>query len=77
MLFRSLLGHKSDMMIVQIHDTFMKRNGSNSKRKETTRGWQLLVEWLDGTMMWEKISDKRESHPVQVSEYASGNIIID
>ena len=44
MLFRSLLDHKSDMTEVQRDDAFVKRNGSNSERKNTTRGWELIVE---------------------------------
>ena len=44
MIFRSLLGHKSDIKAVQRDDAFVKRNGPNSKRKNTTRGWKLLVE---------------------------------
>ena len=44
MLFRSLLDHKSDMMEFQRDDAFVKCNGSNSKRKNTTRVWQLIVE---------------------------------
>ena len=43
MLFRYLLDHKSDMTEFQRDEAFMKRNGSNSDRKKTTRGWQLLV----------------------------------
>ena len=77
MLFRSLLYHKSDMMSVQRVDAFMKRNGSNSESKKTTRGWKILVEFFDGTMKKEKLSDLKDSYPVQVSEYASGNRIID
>ena len=77
MLFRSLLDHKSDMTAVQRDDAFVKCNGSNSKRKNTTRGSQLLVEWFDGTITWEKLSNLKDSYPVQVAEYASGNRIID
>ena len=77
MLFRSLLYHKSDMTVVQRDGAFVKRNGSNSGRENTTRGWKIIFEWFDGTMTWEKLSDLKEFYPVQVAEYASGNGIID
>ena len=64
MLFKSLLDHKSNTTSVQRDDVFVKRNGSNSERKKTTRGWQLLVEWFDRTLMWEKLSNLKESYPV-------------
>ena len=36
----------------------------------TTAGWHLCVQWKDGSTSWEKLSDLKESHPVECSEYA-------
>ena len=36
----------------------------------TTVGWQLCCQWKDGSTSWEKLSDLKESHPVQTAEYA-------
>ena len=33
-------------------------------------GWQICCEWKDGSTSWEKLSDLKESHPVQTAEYA-------
>ena len=33
-------------------------------------GWQLCVQWKDGTTSWEKSSALKESHPTEVAEYA-------
>jgi hypothetical protein len=41
----------------------------------TTKGWKLLIEWLDGTMDWLPLKDLKESYPVQVAEYAVANKI--
>ena len=64
------------MTAVQRDYVFVKRNGSNSERKKTTRGWQPLFECLDRTMMWEKLSNLKESYPIQVAKYARVNGII-
>ena len=33
-------------------------------------GWQLCCQWKDGSTSWEKLSDLKESHPLQTTEYA-------
>jgi len=37
---------------------------------QTTVGRQLCCQWKDGSTSWEKLSDLKESHPVQAAEYA-------
>jgi hypothetical protein len=37
----------------------------------------LCVEWKDGTTSWERLSDLKESNPVEVSEYAAANSLLD
>ena len=36
----------------------------------TTDGWQLCIQWKDGSTSWEKLFDLKESHPVECAEYA-------
>lgn len=38
--------------------------------KRTTKGWKLCVQWNDGTTTWEKLKELKESHPIQVAEFA-------
>jgi hypothetical protein len=38
--------------------------------KCSTRGWELCCEWKDGNISWQKLSDLKESHPLQVAEFA-------
>ncbi|KAL7474222.1 hypothetical protein ACHAW6_000207 [Cyclotella cf. meneghiniana] len=35
-----------------------------------TRGWELSCEWKDGSTSWQKLSDIKDSHPLQVAEFA-------
>ena len=44
-------------------------NGKSYKLK-TTRGWQLCIEWKDKSTSCERLSDVKESYPVEVAEYA-------
>ena len=53
---------------------FHTRKGSSQKiPKKTTRGWELLVEWKDGSMDWIRLANLKESYPVQIAEYAVAN----
>ena len=43
--------------------------------KPTTKGWELLVSWKDGSSSWVKLKDLKNSNPVEVAEYAVANRI--
>ena len=32
-------------------------------------GWDMLVRWKDQTESWIKLSDMKESHPVEMAEF--------
>ena len=45
------------------------KTGQKQLRK-TTAGWDLLVRWKDKSDSWVKLSDMKESHPVEMAEFA-------
>ena len=34
------------------------------------QGWDMLVQWKDGSTTWESLIDVKERYPVQVAEYS-------
>jgi hypothetical protein len=40
------------------------------RRKRTTRGWEILVRWKDGSLDWIVLKDLKESYPVKLADYA-------
>jgi hypothetical protein len=38
--------------------------------RRTTQGWKLLIQWADETETWIPLKDMKESHPVEVAEFA-------
>lgn len=36
----------------------------------TTKGWFVSCKWKDSSTSWEKLSNMKESHPLQIAEYA-------
>lgn len=76
-LMEHILDHRSDGRAVRKEDAFtVSRNGSKSRR-QTTRGWYLQVQWKDGTDSWVSLRELKESHPIQVAEYADKAEIAD
>ena len=56
--------------------TFMTKQGTKRK-KRTTRGWDLLVRWKDGSNNWISLKDLKASYPIEAMEYDIKNNIQD
>jgi hypothetical protein len=50
---------------------------ADGKKHQTTKGWQLVVAWKDGTTSKVPLREMRNAYPVQVAEYAVANKIHD
>ena len=71
-----IVDHKTDGHAIERADMYIK-HGSNRQVRKTTKGWQLCVEWKDGTTSWERLADLKESNPVEVAEYAVSKDLAD
>ena len=64
-------------------DAVLKSRGTDvnhygvQRRKSTTRGWEILVEWKDGSTDWVLLKDLKESYPVELAHYAVNRSIQD
>jgi Reverse transcriptase (RNA-dependent DNA polymerase) len=74
-IFRDIIDHRSNKSAVLPDDGYTLDRKGNRHRRITTKGWELLIEWNDGTSEWLPLKDLKESHPVQVAEYAICNNI--
>jgi hypothetical protein len=68
-LFDSIVDHKCGPDAVSADDGFTEYHGRRVPMR-TTRGWKLCVRWKDDSTSWIPLKDLKESHPVQVVEYA-------
>ena len=69
LLMDCIVDHRKNEQAVRTADMYVIHNGRKHIRK-TTIGWELCVQWKDGTTSWERLADLKESYPVEVSEYA-------
>ena len=67
-LMDEIIGHRSNEHAMKQQDAFIVTKTGTKRRKETTKGWELLIWWKDGGTV--ALKDIRESYPVQVAEYA-------
>jgi hypothetical protein len=49
---------------------FIDSSSGGHTRREITKGWEILVQWKDGSSSWEALKDIEECYPVQLAEYA-------
>ena len=45
--------------------------------RKTTTGWKLVVRWKDQYEAWRPLKDLKESHPIEVAEFATTRGIAD
>ena len=73
MLMDEIIDHRKTEDAVSHQDAmFTDKNGRQHQRK-TTKGWDLLISWKDGSTNWVKLKDVKEDFPTQVADYAKAN----
>ena len=77
LLLKEIVDHRSDASAIPISDGFTTSKNGNRSPKQTTRGWELLVEWKDQTTNWIPLKDLKESNPVELAEYAMANKLLE
>ncbi|KAL7525855.1 hypothetical protein ACHAWF_001533, partial [Thalassiosira exigua] len=68
--FADIIDHRKDSTALTKENGFIKVQGGGSKCIKTTKGWEMLVEWKDGTSSWLPLRDVKEASPVELAEYA-------
>ena len=74
-LFSEIVEHRTDGTELKQVDAFIENKHGNRRRRETTKGWEILVRWKDGSTTWVVLKDMKNSYPVQLAEYAVENKI--
>ena len=75
-LFKEIVNHQKKKTAVDKSDQFRidHRTGRATKKK-TTAGWDLEVEWRDGSTSWLPLRELKETNAVEVAQYAVDNRI--
>ena len=73
MTLSDIIGHRTDGNEVQESDAYITSSNGTKRRKETTVGHHLLLQWKDGTSTWNELKDVKDSYPVELAQYAVEN----
>ena len=75
-MFGEILDHRyNDKAIQNKYSCIHWTNRAPDKQKHT-KGWHLLIQWVDGTNIWERLADLKESYPTKIADYAKGNNLL-
>ena len=74
-LMKEIIDYRMNGQEVKHQDAFITTRTGTKRRRETTKGWEILIEWKDGSTNWVALKDVKESYPVQLAEFAISNRI--
>ena len=69
-LFNCITDNRRSEKSLSLADQKFSDSRGKTQYRRTTKGWDLCIEWKDGSTSWEKLHDFKECYPVQTAEYA-------
>ena len=77
LLLDKIISHRRlESTIPKLEGTFISSSGA-TRKKQTTRGWELCVQWKDGLTNWVSLKDFKNSLPVELADYVITNNLQD
>ena len=67
-LVESIVDTRTDGTQTLQQDAFVITKSGTKQRKNTTKVWEVCIQWKDGSTKWNKLKDIKDSYPVQMSE---------
>ena len=78
LMLDEIIDHRSNDQAIKKEDGYVYNPYNKTKRrKKTTRGWQLCVQWKDGSLAWIPLKDMKDGFPLETSHYAVSKSIQD
>ena len=74
LMLDEIVDHRTNGSAVSVDDGWVT-SSAGKRRRQTTKGWDLLIQWKDLSTSWVPLKDMKESFPIQVAEYAVNNKI--
>ena len=68
-LFQEIIDHRSDHNALKSGD-LMSQTGDpkNPKPRRTTKGWDLCVQWFDGSTSWILFKEMKKANTVEMAK---------
>jgi hypothetical protein len=72
-----IIDHRKDSTAVSKDNGIITMKNGTKKPRMTTKGWQFCCQWNDGSTSWHPLKDIKESHPLEVADYAKNNKLME
>ena len=76
-LFDKIINTRTDRNQIKKLDAFIQIANGNKLKRETTKGWEICIQWKDGSSTLNQLKDIKEAYPVQLAEYSAMHSISD
>ena len=77
LLMYEITDHRCTNDAIPKEKGFETTANGNKRKIMTTKGWELLVSWKDGSTNWVTLKDLKNSYPIELAEYAIKNKLQD
>ena len=69
-LMDTIEDHGTNGKQLSLEESYITSKNGGRQRRETTKGWEILIRWKDGSATWETMKDVKNTYPLQLAEYA-------
>ena len=69
-LLQGIIDHRYDDSAVRREHGWVHLPNNVRRRKITTKGWDIRVQWSDGTESWIPMDVVKDSNPIELAEYS-------
>ena len=66
----SIVDYKKLPNALSKDDMYVTTQSGQRRARKTSKGWDLLVSWLDGSESWVPLSIVKQSYPIEAAEFA-------
>ena len=67
LMLDEIIDHRKLPDAIEKSDAFYTTHTGIRRRKYTTRGWEICVQWNDGSSQWIAMKDIKNSYPIKLS----------
>ena len=68
-LIDTIVDHKQDGNAIHPNYICINTKSGQKRMRQTTYGWNLLVQWKNGTQEWVPLKILKNSNPIEVAEF--------
>jgi hypothetical protein len=70
MMIAEIEDHRVLNDAIPANDGYITTTSGMKRKRRTTQGWEILLQWKDGSSDWIVLKDLKESYPVELAAYA-------